>query len=547
MIDIPGYKIIQELGQGGMASVYLAVQQGLERHVAIKVMAPHLSADSSFSDRFLREARILASMSHPNIITIFDVGIHESYHYIVMEYLPGETLGGKIKAGIKPDQALVYLKQLCLGLKFAHDKGFIHRDIKPENILFRGNHAPVITDFGVARAENSATKMTQTGMIIGTPHYMSPEQAQGLEIRADTDLYSLGIVFYEMLTGDVPYRADTTVAIMYKHVHSPIPDLPDELHLYQPLLNKLLAKHSDYRYQGGAEVVQDIEILEQNPSQQLATRIMPARKSVKVGTSPSIERVAKSSKGFPLSLIAGLVILFAGGVVAYSYFSESGPQQSMDKPLVSEKKTVAQKKREQEQARLERLRLEQIRQEQLRLEQEEQTRLEQERIAEQQEAQARKNAEQQRRVKIIREQEQKEAEEKKRKQASRQLQKEKTIASLLNQADTAMSRQKLKSAYRSYKRILQMDRNNSKARDGIALISERYLELAVREAEYEKFEQADKYLNNAISINPNHSEINATRKTLNNAKARYEENLRDSEEKNKKKEESIQERSFGGF
>ncbi|MDY0296015.1 MAG: bifunctional serine/threonine-protein kinase/formylglycine-generating enzyme family protein [Acidobacteriota bacterium] len=252
---IPGYRIEKELGKGGMADVYLAVQENLERPVAIKVLLPALFRDDSFAHRFVREARTAASFKHPHILEIYDIGQDEHSHYIVMEYLPGGSLAGLIESGpLQPENALAIFSAIASALDYAHGEGFIHRDVKPDNILFRKDGTPVLCDFGIARAVGSATRLTKTGMSVGTPHYMSPEQARGKKLDGRSDIYSLGVVFYEMLTGKVPFEAEDSVAVAIAHVQDPVPGLPGHLAKYQPLVDKLLAKDPDQRPQTGKEV-----------------------------------------------------------------------------------------------------------------------------------------------------------------------------------------------------------------------------------------------------------------------------------------------------
>ncbi|GMR01309.1 MAG: hypothetical protein BMS9Abin19_0680 [Gammaproteobacteria bacterium] len=273
MIELPGYTIEKQLGRGGMAKVYLARHTGLDRLIAIKVLSKDLDGDKSFSDRFMREARIVANLTHQNIITVHDVGVYNEFHYIAMEYLPGETLDDKIKKKLDIKQILGIAKQIAAALDFAHKKGIVHRDVKPDNILFREDGTAVLTDFGIARSAKSETKMTATGTVIGTPHYMSPEQAQGQEIGPWSDLYSLGIVLYEMLSGEVPFDADSTIAVVFKHITEPVPDLPEPYTQYQPLVNTLLAKETAARYQTGREVIADIEALDRGETPANATFI----------------------------------------------------------------------------------------------------------------------------------------------------------------------------------------------------------------------------------------------------------------------------------
>jgi serine/threonine protein kinase len=241
--EIPGYKFMKLLGRGGMADVYLAVQKNLNRMVAIKVLIPSIFRDSLFLKRFKREAHTLSKLVHPNIITVYDVGKTGDSYYIVMEYLQ-ESLKERLKAYRrgKPEEALLLIKQIAGSLFYAHRMGFIHRDIKPDNIMFRKDGTPVVLDFGIASPINASTKLTKTGMSIGTPSYISPEQAKGERVDGRSDIYSLGVVLYELLTGKVPYDAENTLGVILKHIEQPIPRLPSNLKKYQPLINRLMEK-----------------------------------------------------------------------------------------------------------------------------------------------------------------------------------------------------------------------------------------------------------------------------------------------------------------
>ncbi|MCX6557666.1 MAG: serine/threonine-protein kinase, partial [Candidatus Aminicenantes bacterium] len=251
---IPGYRIIKMLGQGGMADVYEAVQENLDRRVAIKVIIPDLFRDTSFSARFVKEAQTAAKLSHQHVLHIYDVGATRNCHYIVMECLQ-KSLKERLKQGaLAPDVALRIMLTMGQALDYAHQKGFVHRDIKPDNILFREDGTPVLTDFGIVKALDSTTKLTRTGMWVGTPHYMSPEQIRGADIDGRADFYSLGIVFYEMLIGKVPYEATDPIAVCMKQMNEPLPVLPASLSRYQPLLEGLLAKDPEQRVASSGEL-----------------------------------------------------------------------------------------------------------------------------------------------------------------------------------------------------------------------------------------------------------------------------------------------------
>jgi serine/threonine-protein kinase PpkA len=263
MIEIAGYRIQQLLGKGGMASVYLALQESVQREVALKVMAPTLVGEE-FGERFLREARIAARLRHPHVVQVHDVGRSGDWHYIAMEYLSGGPLLRRDPPRDLPF-TLRAVREIATALDYAHRRGVVHRDIKPDNILLRDDGAAVLTDFGIARASDSA-RMTQVGMIMGTPHYMAPEQASGEPIDGRADLYALGIVFHELLLGRVPFDADDWVAVGMMHLSAPLPRLPPRLGLVQPLLDSLLAKQPAERFQSGAELAAAIEDVEDSLS-----------------------------------------------------------------------------------------------------------------------------------------------------------------------------------------------------------------------------------------------------------------------------------------
>jgi len=260
-MQIPGYTILREIGRGGTAVVYLADQDSLSRPVALKVMSAALAADPSFSERFVREGRTIAQLAHSNIVALYDIGVADERPYIAMEHVDGGNLKERIRDGVSPRAAVEILRQTATALAFAHSKGFVHRDVKPANILFREDGSVVLTDFGISRTIDSSTRLTETGTTVGTPHYMSPEQARGRETDARTDLYALGVILFEMLTGRPPYDARDAIAIAYSHVNDSIPRLPPKLSLLQPMLGRLLAKDPKDRYQNADELIAAIDRL----------------------------------------------------------------------------------------------------------------------------------------------------------------------------------------------------------------------------------------------------------------------------------------------
>ncbi|MCS3904435.1 serine/threonine protein kinase [Methylohalomonas lacus] len=260
-MDIPGYSIREAIGRGGMATAYLAVQESLGREVVLKVLDTRSVQNSDLVERFLAEGRIVAALNHPNIITIYDIGIAGDDLYISMEYVQGGDLKQRIKQGLSADTALAYLEQLARGLRAAHAHDIIHRDIKPANILFRADGTPLITDFGIAKQTTLDSELTTTGMFLGSPNYVSPEQADGYPVDGRTDIYSLGCVLFEMLTGSKPYTFSSVIDIVIQHKQAPVPTLPEELADFQPLVNGMMAKPVDARFADCDALLESIQAL----------------------------------------------------------------------------------------------------------------------------------------------------------------------------------------------------------------------------------------------------------------------------------------------
>ncbi|WP_296645203.1 Stk1 family PASTA domain-containing Ser/Thr kinase [Romboutsia sp. 13368] len=264
------YEIIQKIGDGGMAFVYKAKDILLNRIVAVKVLRPEFVDDDEFLGKFKREAEAVASLSHPNIVNVYDVGEDGKVHYIVMEYIDGQNLKEIIKNEGTLDEytALDITKQIAKALSAAHKKGIIHRDIKPHNILISNEGRIVkVADFGIAKAVSNST-MTNIGSIIGSVHYFSPEQAKGKSVSNNADLYSLGIVLYEMIIGKVPFRGDSPISIALQHINDEIEFTSEEQvnipQSVRTIIKKLTEKSSVDRYQSAEEVIEDIEYIEKN-------------------------------------------------------------------------------------------------------------------------------------------------------------------------------------------------------------------------------------------------------------------------------------------
>jgi eukaryotic-like serine/threonine-protein kinase len=251
---IEGYRSLRKIGEGGMAQVYLAERARDGLQLVLKVLDPRLRADRTFLKRFEREYRLIAGLQNEYVARIYDHGFSGEHPYIAMEYLSGGTLAARIYEGMTSLAALRVLSQIARALDAIHERGVIHRDLKPPNILFRDNGRPVLVDFGLAKSVSAATTLTRHGEVIATPRYMSPEQCLGRPADHRSDLYSLGAIFYEMLSGRRLYEAEGPAGLVYQHVHGPIPRLPARLAGYQGILDRLLAKSPEERFQSAREL-----------------------------------------------------------------------------------------------------------------------------------------------------------------------------------------------------------------------------------------------------------------------------------------------------
>jgi len=266
------YRLEGQIGQGGMAVVYAGVDTVLRRRVAIKVLRPQLAADAEFIRRFYSEAQHAAKLAHPNIVNIYDVGREGEAYFIVMELVEGATLTEMIEHDVRLPEAVAidFAAQICNGLAYAHRQGLLHRDVKPANILITKDDVVKLSDFGIARAVSSQTMtVTQPGMVMGSVYYLSPEQAQGHELDQTSDLYSLGIVLYQMLTGKLPYTGDSPITVALKHVSSPVPvvDLGDAAvsPALAAIVHKLLQKNPRDRFGSAAEVARALREAREHP------------------------------------------------------------------------------------------------------------------------------------------------------------------------------------------------------------------------------------------------------------------------------------------
>jgi Flp pilus assembly protein TadD/predicted Ser/Thr protein kinase len=263
--NVGPYRIVEQLGSGGMATVYKAYHAALDRYVAIKVLHPAFKGDENFLARFQREARVVANLEHPNIVPVYDFSEHEGSPYLVMRFVEGQTLKARLNRGqLTLPEILHVIRPMGAALTYAHEQGVLHRDIKPSNVLLADDGRVFLTDFGLARiAQTGESSLTRDAMV-GTPYYISPEQAMGKsELDARTDIYAFGVVLYELFTGRVPFQADTPFAVIHDHIYAPLPlpssinpDLPPPL---ERVLLKALSKEPDDRYSTAAELVVAVE------------------------------------------------------------------------------------------------------------------------------------------------------------------------------------------------------------------------------------------------------------------------------------------------
>jgi DNA-binding response OmpR family regulator/tRNA A-37 threonylcarbamoyl transferase component Bud32 len=261
VVEINGYKVIRKIGSGGMSSVYLVERLSDHQQVVLKILDSKLCEDNEFLMRFIQEFGLIAKIESRHIVKIYDQGFTDRHVYIAMEYFANGDLRARIKKGVQPAEAVGLLKQVTLALKAIHEFGIVHRDLKPENIMFRADDSLAIVDFGIAKMISDVNSLTQTGHILGTPYYLSPEQAQGDALDGRSDMYSAGVMMFEMLTQRRPFTAATPIALVNKHIHDPVPRLPAGLERFQDLIDRLMAKSPRTRFANAQQLLEYLDKL----------------------------------------------------------------------------------------------------------------------------------------------------------------------------------------------------------------------------------------------------------------------------------------------
>lgn len=343
MIEIPDYIIKESIGEGGMATVYRATHKRLQREIALKIMTSATATTEVFKKNFFVEGRIVAKLDHPNIVKIYDINSYDGHFYMSMELLTKGSLKQRLNNGKLPvSNALSITAQIADALSYAHKKGYIHRDIKPANIMFREDGNAVLTDFGIAKMQGTTGDLTQMGYISGTPYYMSPEQATGNnEIDNRSDIYSLGVMFYEMLTGDKPFTGSNTVAITYEHVHGSVPPLKGENSVFQPIIDKALAKDAKDRFDNIEDFSKALYLASESDAETLLMRpiVLPEQED------------AKNKPIWPW--IISIIIIGVTGVLGTYYYSKSTEEKRIQDKTLELERQVQQQKADEEKKKAE--------------------------------------------------------------------------------------------------------------------------------------------------------------------------------------------------
>jgi DNA-binding NarL/FixJ family response regulator len=258
--DLEGaYRMVRLIGQGAMSQVYLAERASDGLSLVLKVLDLTQVRNSTLIERFVLEAKLIAGLNSPFVVKIYEHGLTQKFGFIAMEFFPRGDLKQRLELRITPEIAFNYLTHVAYGLEAIHAVGIVHRDLKPANIMFRGDDSLALADFGISKNIETGADLTTIGQVLGTPHYMSPEQGEGKSVDYRSDLYSAGVMLFELLTGEKPFTANTPSGVIYQHVHADIPTLPPDLSRYQPMINRAMAKNPDDRYQSAREFIGVLE------------------------------------------------------------------------------------------------------------------------------------------------------------------------------------------------------------------------------------------------------------------------------------------------
>jgi len=344
------YRLLGRLGSGGMADVWCAEDSLLNRRVALKFLHPRFAQDEQFVERFRREASAAAGLQHPNVVGVFDRGVVDGSHYIAMEYVEGASLKDLIQRGLSVPEAVEIVRQVLAGVKYAHERGIIHRDLKPQNVLVDGEGRARVTDFGIARA--GVSEITQTGSVLGTAQYLSPEQAQGLPVTAASDIYSIGVMLYEALTGGVPFDADSPVTVALKQV-SERPRPPSELNpnvsrALDGVVLRALAKDPANRFASAEEFTQALDVAEADPSGAAFgdTASYAAVAAAAGSEPPPAPPEEPEQRGFftpgRIALLA-LILLLLAGAIAFFLLKGGGTSTALVPTVLGKSKDEAVK------------------------------------------------------------------------------------------------------------------------------------------------------------------------------------------------------------
>lgn len=264
--DVP-YKLVRLIGQGASSKVFLAERESDQLTLVLKIMDINTDTDNNALNRFMLEADLLTQIKSPFVAKIYDYGLTDDYGFIAMEFFNRGDLKQRMEQELSLDVCLSYITHIAYGLRDIHDMGVVHRDIKPANIMFRGDDSLAIADFGISKKLYSPLEMTTLGKVLGTPHYLSPEQGQGKKVDQRSDIYSVGVLFYELLTREKPYTANTPAALIYQHINAPLPRLSGDRKIFQRIINKTMAKKPGDRYQTMDGLILDLEKIEKKLSE----------------------------------------------------------------------------------------------------------------------------------------------------------------------------------------------------------------------------------------------------------------------------------------